>query len=107
MARTATRHQIEWAAAGLCRAAARCDVTLPTEYARRVAATGLATQPELGVTPLGAGIVIHTQPPTGRDLPIVIGYADARGQWYRDGTRHTPATTADSATSNMEPEVAL
>jgi hypothetical protein len=25
-------------------------------------------------------------------LPVVLGYADAHGQWYRDGSRHQAPT---------------
>jgi len=100
-----TRHQIEWAAAGLRRAAAESDITLPVDYARRVAASGLTANTTLGVTRLGAGVVIHTQSPTNRELPIVVGYADPRGQWYRDGSRHIPTST--DLPTDTEPGVAL
>jgi hypothetical protein len=84
-----SRHQIEWAASGLRRAAADAGVVLPVTYSQSVATDGLAREPELGVTRLGAGVVIHTQPDSEDRLPIVLGYADGRGQWYRDGRRHT------------------
>lgn len=101
-----TRHEIEWTAAGLCRAAAESDVTLPVDYARRVAAAGLGVNTTLGVTRLGAGVVIHTQPATNRQLPIVVGYADRRGQWYRDGSRHIPTST-DTAGADAERRIGL
>lgn len=88
MARPASRHQIEWVAEGLRRAAASQGVELPVAYARRVATEGLAHEGELGVTRLGAGVVIHTVPQANDRLPVVAGYADSRGQWHRDGTRH-------------------
>jgi hypothetical protein len=84
-----SRHHIEWAAAGLRRAAADAGVDLPVAYSQTVAIDGLAREPELGVTRLGTGVVIQTQPDSDRRLPIVLGYADGRGQWYRDGRRHT------------------
>ncbi|MHB1535955.1 MAG: hypothetical protein ACYC1D_15365 [Acidimicrobiales bacterium] len=91
MGRPASRHQIEWAASGLRRAAAEVGVAIPVDYSQAVAADGLARSSELGVTRLGAGVVLHTQPASNRELPVVVGYADSRGQWYRDGHRHTTA----------------
>jgi hypothetical protein len=82
-----TRHNVDWTALGLRRAAADAGVTLPLSYARAVAADGLARAAALALSRLGAGVVIHTAPGE-RHLPIVIGYADERGQWYRDGRRH-------------------
>lgn len=82
------RHQIEWTAAGLRRAAAEAGVALPVSYSQAVAADGLGREAALGVTRLGTGVVLHTSPETERRLPVVLGYADARGQWYRDGRRH-------------------
>ena len=29
-----------------------------------------------------------TAPAATDRLPVVVGYADARGQWHRDGSRH-------------------
>ena len=87
-----TRHQIDWVASGLRRAAAEADVELPVSYSQAVAADGLAREPELAVTRLGAGLVFHTKPDSDRRLPIVLGYADRRGQWYRDGHRHIEAS---------------
>lgn len=78
-----SHHQIDWAASGLRRAAAQAGVALPVAYARAVAADGLGREPALGVTRLGAGVVLHTQPETDRRLPVVLDYADARCQWYR------------------------
>lgn len=88
MARSATRHQIEWTAQSLRSAATGYGVELTVAYARRVAADGLEREAQLGVTRLGAGVVIHTAPQAKDRLPIVIGYADARGEWHRDGRRH-------------------
>ncbi|MGH9065066.1 MAG: hypothetical protein ACRD0L_14050 [Acidimicrobiales bacterium] len=65
----------------------------PIPYSQAVAADGLEREPALGVTRLGTGVVIHTQPTTDRRLPIVFGYADGRGQWYRDGRRNTETPT--------------
>lgn len=107
MSRPASSHQIEWAASGLCRAAAEVGVAIPVDYSRAVAADGLTRSPELGVTRLGAGVVIHTQPASDRELPVVVGYADGRGQWYRDGHRHTTTTAPDTTPVAVSGEVAL
>lgn len=106
MGRIASRHQIEWAAAGLRRAAAEIGVALPVDYSQAVASDGLARSPELGVTRLGAGAVFHTRPQGGRALVVVIGYADPRGQWYRDGRRHTATANPEQAMA-ASGEVAL
>jgi hypothetical protein len=100
-----SRHQIEWAASGLRRAAADAGVDMPVTYSRAVATDGLARESELGVTRLGTGVVIHTQPDSDTRLPIVLGYADSRGQWYRDGRRHTEPAAA--ATTEPAQGVAL
>ncbi|MGH9068920.1 MAG: hypothetical protein ACRD0J_15725, partial [Acidimicrobiales bacterium] len=105
MART-NPHQIAWTAAGLRRAAAEVGVTLPVAYSQAVAADGLRREPNLGVTSLGDGVVLHTSPADNRHLPIVLGYADARGQWYRDGHRHTDQPEASIPALGAE-EVAL
>lgn len=85
------RHHIDWVAAGLRRAAAELGVGLPISYSKAVATDGLTREDELGVSRLGAGVVFHTQPNSAKALPILLGYADARGQWYRDGRRHVEA----------------
>lgn len=83
-----TAHQIEWVAAGLRQAASEAGVLVPTSYSRAVAADGVGRGADVGVTRIGGGVVFHTHP--GR--PVVLGYADPRGQWYRDGRRHTERT---------------
>ncbi len=107
MGRPASHHQIEWAASGLRRAATDAGVALPIDYSRRVAADGLTRSPELGVTRLGAGVILHTQPRSDRELPVVIGYADSRGQWYRDGHRHTTPAAPDVAPATAAREMEL
>jgi hypothetical protein len=102
MARPATRHQVERVAAALRRAAADQGVELPVAYARRVATEGLARGGELGVTRLGAGVVIHTVPQAKDRLPVVIGYADSRGQWHRDGTRHIDTPPVEGPAEDVE-----
>ena len=92
----ATRHQVEWVAEGLRRAAGGQGVDLPVAYSRRVATEGLAHEAALGVTRLGAGVVIHTAPRSKDQLPVIVGYADDRGQWHRDGSRHIDAAPVDA-----------
>ena len=57
---------------------------------------------ELGVSRLGSGVVIHTVPPTKDRLPFIVGYADGRGQWYRDGSRHVETPVAEEPVEAME-----
>jgi hypothetical protein len=79
-------------AAGLRRAARGLAVDLPVSYSEVVAAQGLRCGDSIGVTRLGCGVVLHTVPEAHDRLAIVLGYADAHGQWYRDGSRHQAAT---------------
>lgn len=102
MARQVTHQQIEQVAADLRRAAAEAGVELPVSYTRRVAVDGLAHDAELGVTRLGAGVVIHATPETTDQSRVVIGYADARGQWHRDGRRHIEGPTAEAPAEAVE-----
>ncbi len=103
MAGPPSRHQVKWTASGLRRAAADAGVELPVDFSVRVAADGLARSSELAVTGLGSGVVIHTRPQSDRELPAVVGYADGRGQWYRDGRRHTaPAVGAAGRAATMQ-----
>jgi hypothetical protein len=97
-----SRHQIEWTASGLRRAALDAGVTLPVSYSQAVASDGLAREPQIGVTRLGAGVVLHTSPASAKRLPIVLGYADARGQWYRDGRRHLDQPDVVTAEAHIE-----
>ena len=101
MGRPASHRHVEHVAAGIRRAAAEAGVELPVAYAQRVAAEGLAQEADLGVTRLGAGVVIHTTPEAKDRLPIVVGYADARGQWHRDGSRHIEASPVEGPAEAM------
>jgi len=96
------RHRIDEMAIALCRAARDAGVELPSPYARRVVATTKERDRELGVSRLGGGVVIHTVPPTKNRLPIIVGYADGRGQWYRDGRRHVETPVAEEPVKVME-----
>ncbi|MGH9073388.1 MAG: hypothetical protein ACRDZQ_04605 [Acidimicrobiales bacterium] len=89
-----TAHHVAWVAAGLGRAATDAGVHLPADYLRAVACDGLRFCPQLGVSRLGEGVVIHTAPEGGDQLPILLGYADHLGRWHRDGARHHPAQPA-------------
>jgi hypothetical protein len=91
------RHRLVWLAAGLRRAAQDAGVDLTVDYARRVAIAGIRLCDQLGVTPIGRGVAIHTAPSDARQLPILLGYADPAGQWYRDGSRHTAPTATPRA----------
>ena len=88
-------------AIALCRAAHDAAVELPLSYARCVAET-TENDAELGVSRLGSGVVLHTVPATKHRLPIIVGYADGRGQWYRDGSRHVETLAAEEPVEVME-----
>jgi hypothetical protein len=81
-------HGTACVAGRLREAAAEVGVELSVAYSQAIAADGLARGPELAVTRLGAGVVFHARPGRDERLPVVLGYADSRGQWYRDGRRH-------------------
>jgi hypothetical protein len=106
----ATRHQVQWVASALRQAAAESGVELPLSYSLALVADGLAREPELALTRLGSGVVVHTKPRDEKRLPTVLGYADARGQWYRDGRRHVEMSDSQAPKSQAPastPEVRL
>ena len=96
------RHRIDEMAIALYRAAHDAAVELPLSYARRVAATTVEGDGEFGVLRLGGGVLIHTVPPTKNRLPVIVGYADGRGQWYQDGSRHVETLTAEEPVNVIE-----
>jgi hypothetical protein len=96
------RHRIDEMAVALYRAAHDAAVELPRSYARRVVATMAKGDGELGVSRLGSGVVLHTVPSTKDRLPVIVGYADSRGQWYRDGSRHVETPVAEEPVEVME-----
>ena len=96
-----------WVAAGLRRAASSFGVALPASYSEAVARDGLERCPQLAVSRLGRGAVIHTAPETPEQLPIVLGYADATGQWYRDGHRHHAPVQAETVAPHQRMDVEL
>lgn len=64
-------------------------------------ASGEAVQP----SSLGEGVVIRTVPRTRRRLPVLLGYADRRGQWYSNGRLHQPPAQLDVAPVSGGPEL--
>jgi hypothetical protein len=94
--RTRDRH-VEDRCANLRRVARGAGVDLPNRYAERVVHDA-APLVGVGVSRLGTGLVIHTIPPNKRTLPVVLGYADGRGQWYRDGKRHIEPAPIEAPT---------
>jgi hypothetical protein len=96
------RRRIKQMAIALYRAAHDAAVELPRSYVVRVAATVAKGDGELGVSRLGSGVVIHTVPPTKDRLPLIVGYADGRGQWYQDGSRHVETLTAEEPANVIE-----
>lgn len=70
--RPVSRHQAEWAASGLRRAATEAGVALPIDYNPAGAADGLTRATQLAVSRLGAGVVLLTQPSSDRELPVVV-----------------------------------
>ena len=85
--------------AGLSRAARSASVDLPGGYIARVV-NDAGPRVGVGVSRLGTGLVIHTIPPNKRSLPVVLGYADGRGQWYRDGKRHIEPAPIEARTES-------
>lgn len=83
-----TSHGVARVASGIRTAAGDAGIRLSVAYSQRIASEGLARCEQVGVTRLGAGVVIHTAPANGTGLPVVLGYADPDGEWFRDGTRH-------------------
>lgn len=81
-------HRTAWLAAGIRSAAQDAGVDLTPSYVERVAADGATRREQIGVTKLGDGVVIHTAPETRAERTVVLGYADADGEWLLDGTRH-------------------
>jgi hypothetical protein len=82
------RHQLEAVVGELRAAALEAGTELPVVYAEQIALDGLTLCDQLGVTPLGNGVILHTAPEGTRDLPKLLGYADGSGQWYRDSTKY-------------------
>jgi hypothetical protein len=100
-------HELAWLAAGLRRAAAGLDVNLPVSYSETVAADGVRFCEQLGVTRIGDGVAIHTAPEPPDQLPVLLGYADPTGQWYRDGRRHHPISTTSPSEGQLTRQMGL
>jgi hypothetical protein len=86
----------------LRQAAAAVGVELPEGYAGAIAVEGLGRRGPLQVGRLGDGVVIHTASPFHRDREVLLGYADHRGQWYRDGRRHLETPVMGDAVESLE-----
>jgi hypothetical protein len=86
----------------LRQAAVAVGVELPEGYAGAIAVEGLAHPGLLQVGRLGEGVVIHTASPSHGDRDVLLGYADRRGQWYRDGRRHLDTPVMDDAVESLE-----
>jgi hypothetical protein len=89
-------HQVQRVAAGIREVARRYGVELDIGYSEVVAADGLSRCEQIGVSRLGEGVVIHTAPDSKRQLPILLGYAEAGRAWLRSG-RSWPTETAEVA----------
>ena len=92
-------HQVEDRRVRLTRTARSAGFDLPGSYVERVVHDA-GTRLPVGVSRLGTGLVIHTIPPNKRSLPVVLGYADGRGQWYRDGKRHIEPAPVEMPTES-------
>jgi hypothetical protein len=101
---SASADEVAWVAAGLRQAAADAGVMLPVLYSLSLVSDGLAREPELALSRLGAGVVVHTHP-EDRSHAIVLGYADARGQWYGDGRRHVEAQAPEASAPVLGPDL--
>lgn len=98
-------HQLAWLASGLQRASRGLGVDLPVTYAQAIAAQALSFGDPVGITRLGCGVVLHTQPEADNRLPVLLGYADANGQLYRDGSRHQTASHVPDPPSAIVPGI--
>jgi hypothetical protein len=94
-------------ATGLRRAARTLGVELPVGYSEAVTADAMAICGQLAVTRLDHGVVIHTAPESADQLPVLVGYADAGGQWYRDGRRYSTLSAPPGPGAGDTPEVTL
>ena len=80
-------HQIARVASGIRRAARQHGIELSIGFAQEVVADGLRRSGQIGVSRVGRGVVIHTAPASKRDLPILLGYAEAGSAWLRGGNQ--------------------
>lgn len=83
-------HRIQWVARGVREVSRQHGVALPLDYSLTLVRDGLAKADSIGVSKAGQGVVFHTAPdPHCNELPVLLGYADRSGAWYRDGRRHS------------------
>jgi hypothetical protein len=80
--------QLARLAARVRKAAADAGIELSQGDATRIAAAGVSRCDQIGVTGLGVGVVIYTVPEDPIEFPIVLGYADATGEWSLDHSHH-------------------
>ena len=69
---------------------------------RRRAARATKSGSEIGLSRLGSRVVIRTLSGQKGRLPLVVGYADSRRQWYRDGRRHVGTPSAARQDQGIE-----
>lgn len=82
-------HRIQWVARGVREVSRQHGVALPLDYSLALVRDGLTRADSIGVSKAGHGVVFHTTPdPRRHELPVLLGYADRSGAWYRDGRRH-------------------
>ena len=84
-------HQIARVASGIRRAARQHGIELSVGFAQEDAADGLSRCDQIGVSRIGKGVVIHTAPASRRELPILLGYAEAGSAWLRCGSQWSGA----------------
>jgi hypothetical protein len=82
------RHNCARLACRLRSAARDASVEISPSYAARLVADGFSLCDQIGVTRLGRGVVIHTAPDSDQQRPVVLGYADADGEWVMHGSHH-------------------
>lgn len=80
-------HQIARVASGIRRASRQHGIELSIGFTEVVAADGLSRCGQIGVSRVGKGVVIHTAPESKRQLPGLLGYADAGSAWLRSGSQ--------------------
>ncbi len=83
-----TRRPVELAARELRLSAHDANVDIPLSYARKLVIASNELGIDLFLGELGNGIVFKSLPASPEELPLIMGYADKRGQWFRDGRKH-------------------
>lgn len=86
--KSGTRKPVELLARELRLSAHDANVDIPLSYARKLVLASNELGSDLSLAELGNGIVFKSLPTSSDELPLIMGYADRRGQWYRDGKKH-------------------